>query len=182
MNGTLMQLVPLLTDRGLSVSTATAALSASGLALIIGRILSGYLVDKIFASYIAIFFLLMPIAGIAILATGVAGSGPMIGTVLVGMAVGAEFDLMAFIISRYFGVRAFGALYGLIMLFVSVANAAGVVLMGWCYQLEHSYTPMFVVFEIMLVIAIILMARLGPYRFPAPGREAKNLGAESAAG
>jgi MFS family permease len=182
MNGTLMQLVPLLTDRGLSVSTATAALSASGLALIIGRIISGYLADKIFASYIAIFFIVLPMVGIAVLASGVAGSGPMIGTVLVGVAVGAEFDLMAFILSRYFGVRSFGALYGLLMLFVSIANAAGVVLMGWCYQVKHSYVPMFMVFEVMLVVAIILMARLGAYRYPAPGQRPKVVGTVGAAG
>jgi MFS family permease len=166
-NGALMHLVPLLTDRGISVMAATAALSASGLALIVGRLFSGYLLDKVFASYIAIAFLITPMVGIAILASGVAGGGPVVGTILLGISVGAEFDLMAFIISRYFGVRAFGALYGLVMMFVNFANAAGSALMGWCFQLKHSYTPMFVVFEVLLVVAIVRMARLGPYRYPA---------------
>ena len=37
---------------------------------------------------------------------------------------------MAFIVSRYFGIRAFGALYGLIQLFISFDNAAGMTLLG----------------------------------------------------
>jgi len=49
-----MHVVPLLTDRGLSVAAATATLSISGLALIGGRIVAGYCLDKFFAIYIAI--------------------------------------------------------------------------------------------------------------------------------
>jgi MFS family permease len=170
-NGSLMHLVPLLTDRGVSMVAATGALSAAGLALIGGRLLSGYLLDKIFASYIAILFLITPMVGIAILGYGVGRVGPVVGTILLGISVGAEFDLMAFIISRYFGVRSFGALYGLLMMFVNFANAAGSSLMGWCFQIKHSYKPMFVVFEFLLVVAIVLMAYLGPYRYPAVKRK-----------
>jgi sugar phosphate permease len=129
--------------------------------------------DKIFAAYVAIFFLIVPMVAIAVLST--ASLSPILGTILLGLSIGAEFDLMAYIISRYFGVKAFGALYGLITLFVNLANASGASLMGWCFQLKHSYTPIFGVFEIMLVVAIILMSRLGPYRFPAPRKEPKKV-------
>jgi hypothetical protein len=43
--------------------------------------------------------------------------------------------------------------------------------MGWCFQIKHSYKPMFVVFEFLLVVAIVLMAYLGPYRYPAVKRK-----------
>lgn len=180
-NGMLMQLVPLLTDRGFPISKATGMMGFAGISLITGRVLAGYLVDRIFASYIAIFFLILPMIGVAIFASGFAGIWIVIGTILLGLSVGAEFDLLAFITGRYFGVRAFGALYGLGLLWASFANATGTGLMGWCYQLKHSYAPMFIVFEVMLVVAIILMARLGPYRYPAPAR-APNKGAAAGAG
>jgi MFS family permease len=80
---------------------------------------------------------------------------------------------MAFILSRYFGVRSFGALFGVLMLFVNLGGAAGSTLMGWCFQARHSYKPMLVVFEVALVVAIVLMACLGPYRYPAPKKELK---------
>jgi MFS family permease len=170
-NGTLVHVVPMLTDRGLPVARATAALSAAGLMLIAGRVLAGYMLDKIFASYIAIFFLVCPMIGIAILGFGLTGVGPMIGTVLLGMGVGAEHDLAAFMISRYFGVKAFGAMHGLLFVFAGIAVALGSILLGWCYQLRHSYSAGLVFFEILLGISIVIMAFLGPYRYPAVKRE-----------
>lgn len=166
-NGTIIHVVPLLTDRGIAAGVATAALSAAGIALIGGRIVAGYCLDKIFAPYIAVFFLLCPMAGIAVLASGVAGWGPVAGTILLGLGIGAEIDLLSFIISRYFGIRFFATLHGFCFALVLIGNAAGAIILGWFFQLAHSYTPGFVVFEILLAIACVLMMTLGPYRYPA---------------
>jgi MFS family permease len=165
-NGSLIHVVPMLTDRGLPVAAATAALSFSGIALIGGRLLSGYLLDKIYAPYIGIFFLLMPMIGLAILGMGYRGAGPVLGTVLLGMGMGAEIDLLAYIIAAYFGVRAFGAIHGFIFMGALLANAVGAAALGWCYQLTKSYSIGFIAFEIILAISVVLFALLGPYRFP----------------
>lgn len=179
-NGVLVHIVPMLTDRGISVKAAVTALSISGIMLIIGRLIAGYLLDKIFAIYIAIFFLLVPMLGVGILIYGATGWWVTLAVVCVGLAVGAEFDLMAYIVSRYFGIRSFGALYGLILMFVNFANAAGIMLMGWCHHLEHSYVPMLWVFEAFLVVSIVLMSCMGPYLYPAPKKQRiKNLATAS---
>ena len=151
-------------------STATLALSISGVALIFGRVVAGYLLDRMFASYIAIFFLFCPMVGVAVLGSGAGRAWPIIGTVFLGLGVGGEIDLMAFMVGRYFGLRSFGTLHGLMFTFAVFANAAGSNLMGWCYQIKHTYTPAFALFEVFLVIAIILIARLGPYRYPVVKR------------
>jgi MFS family permease len=166
-NGVLVHMVPMLTDRGISVKMAVMAMSISGVMVIIGRLIAGYLLDKIFAIYIAIFFLLVPMLGVAILISGATGWWTNLAVICVGLSLGAEFDLMAFIVSRYFGIRAFGALYGLVLMFVNFANAAGMMLMGWCFQIKHSYVPMLWVFEAFMVVSIVLMSRMGPYRYPA---------------
>lgn len=166
-NGSLIHVVPLLTDRGIAVAVATAALSAAGLALIGGRVVAGYFLDKVFAPYIALVFLFCPMAGIAILGSGLSGSWPIAGTILLGLGIGAEIDLLSFIISRYFGIRHFGVLHGFSFSWVLIGNAAGASILGWFFQLAHSYTNGFVVFEILLVIACVLMMTLGPYRYPA---------------
>jgi MFS family permease len=171
-NGVLVHIVPLLTDRGISVKTAVTALSVGGVTLIVGRVIAGYLLDKIFAIYIAIFFLVVPMIGVALLISGAAGWWPGVAVVTVGLALGAEFDLMAYIVSRYWGIRSFGALYGLILMFLNFANAAGMMLMGWCFQLKHSYVPMLWAFEVFLVVSIVLMSRLGPYNYPAMRKSA----------
>jgi MFS family permease len=164
-NGSLIHVVPLLTDRGLSLHDAVSAVSASGIALICGRVFTGWCSDKLFAPWIAIFFLLCPMAGIAILATG--AGNPVIGTVLLGLGIGAEIDLMSFIVSRYFGVRFFGSLHGFMFAFAAFGNFIGSSALGWSFELLHSYGPAFVLFELFLAIAIVIFARLGPYAYPA---------------
>ncbi|MGA3127366.1 MAG: MFS transporter [Candidatus Korobacteraceae bacterium] len=178
-NGTMIHAVPMLTDRGIKIGVAVAAMSASGLALIIARIVAGYLLDRIYAAYIVIFFLLCPMVGIAILGLRVGGSGALIGVSLLGLGVGAEIDLVAYILSRYFGVRAFGALHGTAFCFVLVANAAGEMIMGWSYQLQHSYSTGLIIMEVLLLIAMIIQASQGPYIYPAikPGKGPRDLAA-----
>ena len=55
----------------------------------------------------------------------------------------------------------------LIFALVLVGNAAGASILGWFFQLTHSYTMGFTVFEILLAAACGLMLTLGPYRYPA---------------
>jgi len=170
-NGTLVHVVSLLRDRGVPLATATAALSASGLALIAGRVVAGYVMDKVFAPYVAIFFLVWPMVGIGILASGLAGPWPVVGTVLLGIGVGAEIDLMSFLVGRYFGLREFGVLHGSIFAVFLIGQAIGASSMGWIFQLTDSYAPGFLAFEVLLAAACMLFASLGPYRYP-PARDA----------
>jgi len=174
-SGSLAHMVPMLTDRGISVDTAVAALSISGAAMALGRLISGYLMDKIFAIYIAVVFLVVPMAGIGILLSGASKSWLIVAVVVIGLLIGAEFDMMAFLVSRYFGIRAFGVLYGFMLMFVEAANAVGMLLMGWCFQLKHSYTPMLWIFEVLLAVAVVLMFSMGPYRFPAPKKQRETM-------
>lgn len=167
-NGTITHVVALLTDRGVPLQTATTALSAAGLAIIVGRVLSGYCLDRFFGPYVAIVFFVAPMAGIALLGSGRSGAAPILGTVLCGMGTGAEVGLMAFFISRYFGLRSFAQIYGWMFGVFNVGTGLGPYLMGVSYDRAHSYQPMFVVFEVALALACVLMLRLGPYPFP-PG-------------
>jgi MFS family permease len=178
-NGTMIHAVPMLTDRGIKIGVAVAAMSAGGVALIIGRIIAGYLLDRLYAAYIVIFFLLCPMVGIAILGLRIGGNGPIIGVMLLGMGVGAEIDLVAYILSRYFGVKAFGALHGTAFCFVLVANAAGGNIMGWSFQLQHSYNTGLIIMEVLLVIAMVIQACQGPYIYPAikPGKGPREMAA-----
>jgi MFS family permease len=174
-NGTLIHTVPMLTDRGIPLGVAVNAMMMGGLALIVGRIIAGYLLDRIYAAYIVIFFLACPMVGVAILGLRLPGSAPLFGAMLLGMGVGAEIDLVAFILSRYFGTKAFGALHGVAFCCVLLANAAGQNIMGWSFTLKHSYGPGLVIMECLLAIAIIIQACQGAYKYPAikPGQVPK---------
>ena len=101
-----------------------------------------------------------------------ANLSPFIGTMLCGLGIGAEVDLMAFLVSRYFGLRAFGAVYGLMFAIFSLGVGMGPFLMGLSHDFLHSYVPMMIVFEVALALAIGVLLALGPYRFASARREA----------
>jgi MFS family permease len=180
-NGTLTQIVALLTDRGVAVQVAVQALSASGIAIIIGRMLCGWCLDRFHGSLVAICFFIVPIGGIALLASGATGVVPLLGAVLCGMGIGAEVDLMAFFCSRYFGLKAYGKIYGMMFAFFAVSTGIGPYLSGLSYDLYHSYTPIFLIFEGMLLVTCLLFLPLGPYRYPPLGREPQSGGRKAIA-
>jgi len=169
-NGTLTHIVPLLTDRGLPRQVATAVLSGTGFALIFGRMLSGWCLDRLWGPYVAIAFFLLPMIGIAILASGAGGIAPFLGAIACGLGIGAEIDLMAFFTSRYFGLRDYAKLYGTIFGIFALGVGIGPALSGASFDRFHSYTPAFVIFEMMLAASCLIFLRLGPYPFPALGQ------------
>jgi MFS family permease len=163
-NGTLTQVVALLTDRGVPLMVAVGALSASGIALTGGRIVSGFCLDRIHGPYVATFFFVCSGIGVALLAGNIS---PFAGTVLCGLGIGAEVDLMAYFVSRYFGLRSFGAVYGLMFALFGMGVGVGPFLMSASHDYMGSYVPMMIVFEIVLAIVCALLLSLGPYRFAA---------------
>jgi MFS family permease len=166
-NGTLTHIVALLTDRGVALQAATAALSGTGIALILGRILSGWCLDRLWGPYVAVAFFILPMIGIALLATGAVGLAPLVGAVTLGLGIGAEVDLMAFFASRYFGMRNYAKIYGTMFGVFAFGVGIGPALSGASFDVFRSYTPIFIVYEIMLTISCAIFLRLGPYPYPA---------------
>jgi predicted MFS family arabinose efflux permease len=164
-NGTVAHVVPLLTDHGLSPAAAAATLGVFGLATMSGRLLAGYLVDRIFAPYVASFFFLAPIAGFVFLATAT-GTLPAFGVVLMGLGLGTEVDLMAFLVTRYFGQRTFGQLYGCFFMAFGFGSSIGRFAGGVTFDLAGSYNPALIGAAAALVLAVILINRLGAYAYP----------------
>jgi MFS family permease len=168
-NGTLTHIVPLLTDRGVPRNIATAALSGTGFALIFGRVLSGWCLDRFWGPYVAIVFFVLPMIGIAILISGTGGFAPFLGAIACGLGIGAEIDLMAFFTSRYFGLRDYAKLYGTMFGIFALGVGIGPALSGASFDRFHSYTPAFALFVIMLATGCLVFLRLGSYPFPALG-------------
>jgi len=166
-NGTVSHVVALLTDRGYPLQAATGALSASGAAIIVGRIVSGWALDRFWGPYVAVGFFIVPMVGIGILDSGAGGMAPLVATVLCGLGIGAEVDLMAFFVSRYFGLRDYAKIYGTMFAIFSFGVGVGPAVSGFVFDRFHSYDPVFMAYEVLLAITCVLFLRLGPYPFPA---------------
>jgi predicted MFS family arabinose efflux permease len=167
-NGTITHIVATMTDRGYTPAVATSVLSTAGAALIVGRLISGYCLDRFHGPYVATVFYLMAGSGIALIASG-AGGLPMAfaGTVLCGMGLGAEGDLLGYFVSRYFGLKSFGTIYGFMIGIFSLGNGVGPFLMGLSYDKLGSYLTAALGFEVLLLVCCGLVLCLGAYTFPA---------------
>ena len=166
-NGTLTHVVALLADRGIPLQQAASSLGTAGIALIFGRMISGWCLDRFHGPYVALVSFIIPIAGILLLASGAGGAVPLIGTALCGLGIGAEVDLMAFFISRYMGIKAYGRVYGTSFAVFMIGNGIGSVIAGFSYDQFHSYAPAFYLFAAALVATCALLLPLGRYPFPA---------------
>jgi cyanate permease len=168
--GVVSHLVPLLTDRGVSLRNATDMVSIAGLALIGGRLLAGYLLDRIHAPLVAAAFFTAPMIGITALVSTSRPNVAGLGAVLIGIGLGAEVDLIAFLLSRYLGMRSFGEIYGFFFGIFMLGSGLGPLAMGAWFDKAGSYTLMLVGFATALVLSIVVVLRLGAYRYPARHR------------
>ncbi len=165
-NGTIAHIVPILSDRGVAPETATAAVAAAGFSLIVGRMLSGFALDKFLATHVAAVFFTIPLAGMAMLGAGVSGPWAVLAAVLLGLGIGAEGDIMAYLTSRYFGIAHYGVVYGCILAFFTLGSGLGPWLMAHAFDGWHSYSPGLIGLGAATVCAIAMIAMLGPYRYP----------------
>jgi MFS family permease len=155
----------LLTDRGMSPARAAMASAVIGISVVLGRLGSGYLLDHFFAPHVAMLFYSASAAGMAILWSGLSGSTALGAAFLVGLGMGSEVELMAYLISRYFGLRSFATAYGYAFAAFMLAGATGTLLMGAGFDHFHSYTVPLGCFCMAMVCAVALLMRLGAYRY-----------------
>jgi predicted MFS family arabinose efflux permease len=152
-------------DRGISPQVATSAISAAGMALIVGRLIAGYLLDRIFAPYVALFFIFVPLVGLGLLFLPATPAVALAATICVGLGLGAEVDLIAFMIARYFGFRSFGEIYGYLFAVFTFGSGVGPFIMGLSFSKTGSYGAAIVALAAALIISAFLVLFLGPYRY-----------------
>lgn len=169
-HGAALHMSAIFTDRGVTAERAAIATALVGIAVMLGRLASGYLLDRLFAPRVAILFYGATALGIAILCAGTSGPIALAASFLVGLGMGAEVESMAYMITRYFGLLSFGTAYGHAFGAFMLSGAAGVFLMGAGYDRFHSYTVPLAGLCGAMVLALVLLTRLGPYRY---GVEAK---------
>ena len=162
-----VHMAPMLNDRNLGLRAAASGSSLIGAAVMIGRIGTGYLLDRIFAARLASILFAASASGIGLLWLG-NHTTAFVGAFLVGLGLGAEVDLIPYMTSRYFGMRDFGTAYSSLFAAFALAGAIGPLIMGAGFDRTGSYGEPLGGFFLAIVLATVLMTRLGPYRFRPP--------------
>ena len=153
-NGVIGHLAPLITDRGFSGQQAALAASLLGAATLTSRLGTGYLLDLFFAPRVAASMFFLSALGIWLVSTSHQLWLSNAGAILIGVGLGAEADVVPYLLSRYFGLRAFSELYGYTWSAYAVAGAMGPLVMGKMFDRTHSY-------ETTLLVFVALMAAAG---------------------
>jgi MFS family permease len=141
-NAVTVHLPSLLTDRGVPSGRAALTLSAMGGANLVGRLVTGWLIDRVRASYVAAALMTMAAYGILRLHDAQTFEGALIAVVLLGFGMGGELDIAPFLLSRYFSLRVLSTLYGFVWTVMGLAAAAGSILMGRAFDSGGSYDVM----------------------------------------
>jgi MFS family permease len=105
-------------------------------------------------------FFLVPLCGIAILGFGAEGPLAILAAILLGIGIGAEVDIMAFLVSRYFGLLHYGAIYGTLHALFTFGSGMGPWLVALGFDHFHSYTVALIGAGIGLLVASALVSRL----------------------
>jgi MFS family permease len=161
--GVMLQLFPILRARGIAADQAAAILGMLGLALIVGRAFAGFLMDRLFAPYVAAIIILFPAIGTAMLAAGAVGLAATFAAVAVGVAAGAEVDVIAYLTARYFGTRSYSENYGWQYAAWTLGSGTAPLLTARSYDLFGTHTPILWFYVGLFVLSMILLLRLGPY-------------------
>jgi MFS family permease len=169
-NGALTHMAALLTDRGVAASGAALALSAMGAASLLGRLTTGWLLDRFFAPRVGFCLLSLAALGTYLLAGAQSLVGGVFAASLIGFGMGAEADVTPYILSRYLGLRSFAMLYGFTWTAYAIAGAVGPILMGRAFDATGSYTALLTQLAIGTFLIAALMLLMPGYSKPTGAR------------
>jgi MFS family permease len=163
MNGAITHLSALLTDRGITPGDAALCASILGASSVFGRIGVGWLLDRFFGARVALVVSLVTAAGIFILARANTFTAGSFAAALIGVGAGGEAAITPYLLTRYFGLRAFSTLYGLTWTFYAAAGATGPVILGRAFDATGSYASLLIVLAGALSLAAVMNLLLPKY-------------------
>ncbi len=149
--GAVVHFVPILTDSGATPLAAAGVAALVGVFSIFGRLGTGFLLDR-FPGHIvgALAFMLPIVSALLLLFDGANPLSQAVAAAALGLTVGSEVDVIAFLAAKHFGLRNFGALYGALVMALSLGTAFGPLAAGTVFDRFDSYAP-------FLMLAIVLM-------------------------
>ncbi len=162
--------VRILLDAGLPPAQAAGMQSVLGVALIVGRVVTGWLLDRVPVARVMSVLCLLAAGALALLASGPTLPLAVLIALAMGFVIGAEFDVLGFFVARYFGRRAFGLSYGTLFAALQIAGSLFTAGLGYVRTTQGSYGLALGVLAAASALATLLFVGLGPYRYAPPPR------------
>lgn len=158
-----LHMMPMMLDLGATATRAAQALALLGIGVLCGRLLTGVLLDRIFAPAVAAAFMLAPPIGVLLFEIEGVGAAYLL-AFGVGVAFGAESDILAFLTSRYFGLRSYSEIFGWLYGIYALAAAASPLLLAAVYHLTGDYSACRIIAALLCLGGAVCYASGGRYR------------------
>ena len=159
------QQVPLLIEAGWSQTDASFVQALFGFALLFARVFIGFIIDHFFAPRV---MQIVSVGGaLSCVLYAIAPDAGILSALLLGFLLGAEFDVLAFLIKRYFGNVAYGRLYGVIFGVFYLGSGLGIVGLAAIRQAFGSYDAGLFMAAGILLSCVVLTAFFPDYRYKA---------------
>jgi predicted MFS family arabinose efflux permease len=162
--GMIVHLVPVLSSMNIDRQTSAYLASLAGFAAIAGKLISGYLLDKMDAGLIS--SLTVGSAGVAFALLFLFGNilpVVVVAILILGYSSGSKVQICAYQTSRYVGMKNFGKVYGVMASLIAVGAGLGPYLAGLAYDLGGSYDSYLITGIPLSLLAGALLYRLGPH-------------------
>ena len=164
MTAVLSHVVPIVGDRGFSLAMGTAIVSIFALSGSLWQIATGRILDKVRTPRIVVPMYALAIVGLLLLEFSASSAPLMLGGVCLGIALGAQFGSLPFFIARYFGLRSFGLIVGVMYSAVIAAQGITPVLMDLSFDLQGSYRTAMIASMAVMALGSLLLFVLPAYR------------------
>lgn len=132
----------MLVDNHISAQTAANIVTIYAGGTVVGRLLCGLALDKFPTPIVASLSMVLPAIGYFVLGTDF-NTVTVIGSAmfLVGLAVGAESDLISYLVQRYFSLRIYNTTLGLVYTVTFLASALGALAISRTLAAYDSFSP-----------------------------------------
>ncbi|WP_174274617.1 MFS transporter [Sphingomonas bacterium] len=158
LTGVFMNVAPMLQQRGVSLEQATSVIALFAAVTVLWEPLVGYMLDRTSRPRCVAPFYFLAVAGLLILANATHFGVLLLGGGLAGIGLGAEFSVLPYVLSRYFGLGAMGAISGVAFAGVLGATALAPMLLNGGFDMLGSYKPgVYVVAGCILYTATVFL-------------------------
>jgi predicted MFS family arabinose efflux permease len=169
-SGISVHLVPVISDAGIDRATAVEIAATAGLAGFAGKLLVGWLLDRVQGSLVPFLsFAVGALGYFLLLGTLHSTAALTVGAMALGFAAGAGLQVTTYLVTRYAGLRSFGAIYGTISSTMMAGAAMGPVIAGRVYDVTGSYAGLLTAAIPVMLVCSLLFVGLGAYPIFASG-------------
>lgn len=162
--GIQVHMVPILTGGGITRQSAAWFVSLGGVAGIAGKLITGWLMDRVDAGLVGAATLAVSAVGYGLLLDGIRTLPlTVVAIMVIGYAAAAKMQICAYMTSRHAGMRNFGVIFGFMSSLIALGGGLGPFIAGLVFDHYGSYNYLLLASVVGTYLSAAIIFGLGRY-------------------